>query len=44
MAKASSRDGVIDPQHRVKGVNGLRIVDLSIFVRAAFNLLDLTTI
>jgi len=31
MAKASSQDGVIDPQHRVKGVNGLRIVDLSIF-------------
>lgn len=39
MAKASSQDGVIDPQYRVKGVDGLRIVDLSIFVRLAFDLL-----
>ena len=36
MAKSDSRDGVIDPQHRVKGVDGLRIVDLSIFVRITF--------
>ena len=34
MSPANASWGVVDPKLRVKGANGLRVVDASIFVRA----------